>query len=141
MGQEAFGIRTLGQVSMRAQNLERAVAFYRDTLGVPFLFEAPPRMAFFDLDGVRLLLGEPESPEHDHPGSVLYFKVPDIQHAHSTLLARGVAFDAEPHLLVDMGAYELWMAFLKDSEGNQLALMSEVAKAEEPPLPLEGAGP
>ncbi len=121
------GIRRIGQIYMRAVDLGRATAFYRDTLSIPFLFEVP-RMAFFDLTGVRLMLGEPEGPAFDHPGSILYFDVPDLTSAHAELAARGVAFDSAPHLIADMHDHELWMAFFKDSEGNQLALMSEVAK-------------
>jgi methylmalonyl-CoA/ethylmalonyl-CoA epimerase len=121
----AFGLGRLGQISMRARDLTRAVAFYRDTLGIPFLFEVPG-MAFFDLAGVRLLLGKPEAPEHDHPGSVLYFEVPSIDGAYGALEARGVTFDRPPALIARMPDHELWMAFFKDSEGNQLALMSEV---------------
>ncbi|GMV05556.1 MAG: hypothetical protein AMXMBFR53_18340 [Gemmatimonadota bacterium] len=126
---DAFGLRTLGQLSMNARDQERATAFYRDVLGVPFLFQVP-KMSFFDLGGLRLMLAAPERPEYDHPGSILYFKVPDIGAAHSTLGGRGVAFDTEPHLIADMGDHELWMAFFKDSEGNQLALMSEVPKGD-----------
>ena len=122
------GIRKIGQIYVRAVDLARATAFYRDTLSVPFLFEVP-RMAFFDLAGVRLMLGEPEGEAFDHPGSILYFDVPDLHAAHEELLGRGVAFDSAPHLIADMGERELWMAFFKDSEGNQLALMSEIAKS------------
>ena len=125
MSESTFGLGRLGQISMRARDLARAVAFYRDTLGVPFLFEVP-RMAFFDLAGVRLMLGEPESGEHDHPGSVLYFDVSDIEQAHGRLERRGVVFDDAPHLIAKMPDHDRWMAFFRDSEGNQLALMSEV---------------
>jgi methylmalonyl-CoA/ethylmalonyl-CoA epimerase len=122
------GLRKIGQIYMRASNLPRATAFYRDTLGIPFLFEVP-RMAFFDLSGVRLMLGEPEGPAFDHPGSILYFDVPDLKAAHAELTTRGVAFDSAPHLIADLGDRELWMAFFKDTEGSQLALMSEIPKA------------
>ena len=121
------GLRRIGQIYMRAVDLARATAFYRDTLSIPFLFEVP-RMAFFDLSGVRLMLGEPEGEAFDHPGSILYFDVPDLRAAHAELSARGVAFDSAPHLIADLGERELWMAFFKDSEANQLALMSEIAK-------------
>jgi methylmalonyl-CoA/ethylmalonyl-CoA epimerase len=120
-----FGLSKLGQIHLRATDLARAVAFYRDTLGIRFLFEVP-RMAFFDLQGVRLMLGVPEGPEHDHPGSILYFDVPDLPLAHGELQARGVAFDEGPSLIAEMPDHDLWMAFFRDSEGNQLALMSEV---------------
>jgi len=122
------GLRRIGQIYVRATDLSRATDFYRDTLSIPFLFEVP-RMAFFDLSGVRLMLGEPEGPAFDHPGSILYFDVPDLTSAHATLASRGVSFDTAPHLIADMGDRELWMAFFKDSEGNQLALMSEIPKA------------
>jgi predicted enzyme related to lactoylglutathione lyase len=128
MSAPEFGLRSVGQIFMRATDLPRAVAFYRDTLGIPFLFEVP-RMAFFDLSGVRLMLGVAEDPVHDHPGSILYYNVPDLRNAHSELASRGVAFDEGPTLVADMHDHELWMAFFKDSEGNQLALMSEVPKA------------
>ena len=117
----------IGQILMPVANLERAVAFYRETLGVPFLFQVP-RMAFFDLAGVRLMLGEPEGTSSGPPGSILYFDVGDLNHAHEGLLSKGVSFDAGPSLIADMKDHELWMAFFKDSEGNQLALMSEVPR-------------
>jgi predicted enzyme related to lactoylglutathione lyase len=122
------GLRKIGQIYMRAVDLGRATAFYRDVLSVPFLFDVP-RMAFFDLAGVRLMLGEPEGDAFDHPGSILYFDVPDLHAAHEELVRRGVQFDSSPHLIADLGERELWMAFFKDSEGNQLALMSEISKA------------
>ncbi len=127
MGSTFAGLRRVGQIYMRASDLARATAFYREALEIPFLFEVP-KMAFFDLSGVRLMLGEPEGPAFDHPGSILYFDVPDLTAAHGELVARGVAFDSVPHLVADMGDHELWMAFFKDSEGNQLALMSETPK-------------
>lgn len=127
MSAPSFGLSKLGQLSMTAHDLARAVSFYRDTLGIPFLFEVPG-MAFFDLDGVRLLLGVPEGEEHDHPGSILYFDVPDIEEAHRVLSARGVGFRGAPHLVAEMPDHDLWMVFFDDGEGNQLALMSEVRK-------------
>lgn len=123
----SFGLRTLGQISMNAKDLARATAFYRDVLQVPFLFEVP-KMAFFDLNGVRLMVATPETPTYDHPGSILYYKVEEIHGAQATLAARGVHFENDPHLIADMGAYELWMCFFLDTEGNHLALMSEIPK-------------
>jgi methylmalonyl-CoA/ethylmalonyl-CoA epimerase len=120
------GISHIGQVSMTARDLDRAVAFYRDTLGLPFLFTAPPQLAFFDCGGVRLLLDVPQDKEFDHPGSVLYFTVSDIQQTHQVLLSRGVRFRQGPHLIARLPDREVWMAFFGDTEGNTLALMSEV---------------
>lgn len=118
-------LSTIGQVSMRAKDIERAIAFYRDTLGIRHLFTFGT-LAFFDCGGVRLMLGLPEKPEFDHPGSVLYFKVDDIRAAHATLEGRGVAFEGPPHLIAKMPDHELWMAFFRDSEANLLALMAEI---------------
>jgi methylmalonyl-CoA/ethylmalonyl-CoA epimerase len=109
---------------MRALDIDRAVRFYRDALGLPFLFEAPPRLAFFNCGGVRLMLSTPE-PDFDHPGSVLYFAVEDIRSAHEMLSSRGVAFRSEPHKIATLADREVWLADFEDSEGNTLALMSE----------------
>jgi methylmalonyl-CoA/ethylmalonyl-CoA epimerase len=117
-------LSALGQISMTAKDVTRATAFYRDRLGVKFLFEFP-NLAFFDCGGVRLMISTPEKPEFDHPGSVLYFKVDDIDAAHADLVAKGVEFTDKPHLIAKLPDHELWMAFFKDSEGNTLALMHE----------------
>jgi catechol 2,3-dioxygenase-like lactoylglutathione lyase family enzyme len=120
-----IGISRLGQVSINVHDLDRATAFYRDVLGLALLFTVSG-LAFFDCGGVRLMLARPEKPEFDHPGSVLYFSVPDIAAAHRQMLANGVSFEGEPHIIAKMPAYDLWMAFFRDSERNLLALMSEV---------------
>ena len=122
------GLSRIHQISMRAGDVERAVRFYRDTLGLPFLFAAPPSLAFFDCNGVRLMLSAPE-PEFDHPGSVLYFAVDDIAAMHDALRSRGVVFRTAPHKIATLADREVWLADFQDSEGNTLALMSE------PPLP------
>jgi methylmalonyl-CoA/ethylmalonyl-CoA epimerase len=119
------GLITIGQVAMNATDIPRAVAFYRDALGMRLLFEAPPKMAFFDCGTVRLMLSLPETAEYDHPGSVLYFRVDDIDQAYAQLKERGVMFRDQPHLIARMPDHELWMTFFKDSEGNTLALMAE----------------
>lgn len=118
------GLSRIHQVSMRARDIERAVRFYRDTLGLPFLFVAPPSLAFFDCNGVRLMLSTP-APGFDHPGSVLYFAVDDITQMHETLASRGVAFRTEPHKIATLADREVWLADFEDTEGNTLALMSE----------------
>jgi predicted enzyme related to lactoylglutathione lyase len=105
------------------------VRFYRDSLGLSFLFTAPPQMAFFDCGGVRLLLGVPEEKAFDHPGSILYFTVDDIRQMHRVLVSRGVTFRQEPHLVARLPDREVWLAFFDDTEGNTLALMSEPAIA------------
>jgi methylmalonyl-CoA/ethylmalonyl-CoA epimerase len=119
------GLSRIGQVAMRARDLERGVRFYRDTLGLPFLFKAPPQLAFFDCAGTRLLLEVPVDSEFDRPGSVLYFAVDDIRAAHAELARRGVVFRSGPELIAKLPDREVWMAFFNDTEGNTLALMSE----------------
>src|SRR5439155_3617558 len=96
---QPFGLSAIGQIFVRARDLDRAVRFYRDTLGMPFLFLAPPQMAFFQCGATTLMLGVPETPEFDHPASLVYYLVPDIESAHTTLRGRGVEFITEPHLV------------------------------------------
>jgi methylmalonyl-CoA/ethylmalonyl-CoA epimerase len=121
-----IGIIRLGQIAINAKDVDRAAKFYEEKLGLKLLFKAPPGLTFFDCGGVRLMLGRAEKPELDHPGSVLYFDVPDIQAAYGKLKASGVDFEDEPHLIAKMPEHDLWMTFFRDSEGNLLALMSEV---------------
>jgi methylmalonyl-CoA/ethylmalonyl-CoA epimerase len=120
----ATGLSRIHQISMRAHDIDRAVRFYRNGLGLPFLFAAPPSLAFFDCGGVRLMLSAAE-PGFDHPGSILYFAVEDIRQTHGTLASRGVAFRSQPHKIATLADREVWLADFEDSEGNVLALMSE----------------
>ena len=115
----------IGQIAINVRDLARAVAFYRDTLGMRFLFQAPGGLAFFDCGGVRLMLGVPEKPEFAHPASILYYKVDDIRVSYETLKGRAVTFIDEPHLIARMPDHELWMVFFRDSEENVLGLMEE----------------
>jgi methylmalonyl-CoA/ethylmalonyl-CoA epimerase len=124
-----IGITGLGQIAINAKDVERATAFYQDMLGLKLLFKAPPGLAFFDCGGVRLMLDHAEKPEFDHLSSVLYFAVPDIRSAYGKLKEKGVLFEDEPHVIAKMPSHDLWMTFFRDSEGNLLALMSEVARA------------
>ena len=119
------GLSRIGQIAINVHDVGKALAFYRDILGMKFLFEVPG-MAFFDCGGVRLMLGLPSEPQFDHPASILYYLVEDIHAAYRTLLSRGVRFEAEPHLLVRMPDHELWLAAFRDVDGNLLELMSEV---------------
>jgi methylmalonyl-CoA/ethylmalonyl-CoA epimerase len=122
------GITGLGQIAINAKDVDRATAFYQDMLGLKLLFKAPPSLAFFDCGGVRLMLDHAEKPEFDHPSSVLYFSVPNIQASYGKLKETGVRFEDEPHVIAKMPTHDLWMTFFRDSEENLLALMSEVAR-------------
>ncbi len=123
----ALQITGIGQISVTMQDLQRGIAFYRDVLGIPFLFEIP-NAAFFQCGDIRLMLAVPESPEFDHPASILYYKVEEIQPAYEALTAQGVEFEREPHLVARLEGFDLWLAFFRDPENNLLALMSEVPR-------------
>jgi catechol 2,3-dioxygenase-like lactoylglutathione lyase family enzyme len=123
-----IGISKLGQIAINVYDVERATAFYRDILGLPLLFTAGT-LAFFDCRGVRLMLSRPEKPEFDHPSSILYFTVPDIESAHRQMLSLGTHFEDTPHLIAKMPTHDLWMTHFRDSEHNLLALMCELPKA------------
>ena len=119
------GLGTIGQIHVSVSDVDRAVTFYRDVLGMMFLFQVPGQpMAFFDCDGVRLYLGRPETPEF-RSNPVLYFDVPDIDEAFAALEDRGVEFRDQPHVVHRAEETELWMAAFADPDGNNLVLMSE----------------
>jgi methylmalonyl-CoA/ethylmalonyl-CoA epimerase len=124
---ERVALDKIGQIAINVKDIGRAVQFYRDTLGMKFLFEVP-NLAFFDCGGVRLMLGVAEKPEFDHPGSILYYKVSDINASYEVLKKRGASFIDQPHLIAKLADHDLWMVFLKDPEGTTLGLMSEVAR-------------
>src|SRR4029077_993100 len=126
--QRSISLGQIGQISVNVHDFDRAVAFYKDTLGLKHLFAVPSRMAFFDCGGVRLMLAIPERPDLDHPSSILYFKVEDIEQAHEVLASRGVHFETKPTLVAPMATHNLWLAEFRDSENNVLALMCEEPK-------------
>ena len=113
------------QIAIPVRELARATAFYRDILGMKLLFEVPPTLAFFDCDGIRLALSTSSDPMYDPPGSIVYYRVKDIEAAHLDLEGRGVEFLQGPHRIAELGDVEIWMAFFEDTEGNTLAITSE----------------
>jgi methylmalonyl-CoA/ethylmalonyl-CoA epimerase len=123
----SLGIANIGQISIVVKDVERATAFYRDVLGLRLLFTVPG-MAFFDCSGVRLMLGTASSPEYDHPSSILYFRVSDIQAGYQRLVEKKVEIISAPRLIAPMPDHDLWMTAFKDSEGNIHQLMSEVPR-------------
>jgi methylmalonyl-CoA/ethylmalonyl-CoA epimerase len=122
-----FGLSVIGQIGITVTDIDRAIAFYRDTLGMKLLFQVP-NMGFFDCAGVRLMLSISERPAETY-SSILYFKVPHIQQAFETLSGRGAAFEGEPHMIARMPDHDLWMAFFRDPDRNLLALMCEAPRA------------
>jgi methylmalonyl-CoA/ethylmalonyl-CoA epimerase len=119
-------LEQIGQVAITVRDLARAKQFYGDVLGLQFLFDAGT-MAFFQIGSVRLMIGLAEQPVSS-AGTILYFKLADIHTAHTALLAQGVAFLQQPHLIAKMPDHDLWMAFLEDQQGNTLGLMCELAR-------------
>lgn len=120
-----IGITDVGQIAVNVHDVQRAIGFYRDVLGLRLLFEIP-NAAFFQAGAVRLYLALAEKPEFDHPASILYYKVPDIHAAFESIRSAGAQVEGEPRMIARMPDHELWIAFFHDSEGNLAALMSEV---------------
>ncbi len=133
-----FRLARIKQIAVVARDVPRAVRFYRDTLGMPLLFEAPPALAFFDCGGIRLMISPPEGLDPAGASSILYYDVEDIHMAYDTLAARGVQFGASPHVIAALGDRDVWLAEFRDSEGNRLALMSEPLRASGPPSSSDG---
>jgi methylmalonyl-CoA/ethylmalonyl-CoA epimerase len=120
---EPFGLHAIGQILVPVSDVDRAVTFYRDTLGMRFLFQYPG-MSFFECDGIRLLVGVPEPGVSVGPVTI-YYRVEDIEAAAAALASRGVAFDHPPHVVHRTESTALWMASLTDPDGNPVVLMSE----------------
>jgi catechol-2,3-dioxygenase len=123
--ESSLKITGIGQIGINVHDLPRAVEFYRDKLGLRFLYEFPG-LAFFDCGGVRLLLAPAEKAEFDHPASIIYYRVGDINESARELESRGVKLEHEPRIIAKMPDHDLWMLFVRDTEGNLLGLMSEV---------------
>jgi len=118
-------LSAIAQIAITVANVETALVFYRDSLGIPFLFRAGPDLAFLDAGGVRLMLTTPQGAGVVGHNSILYFKVVDIVAVHAALLARGVADESAPHRVAKMPDHELWIGFVRDPDGNRVGLMEE----------------
>jgi len=116
----------LAQVAIPVQDVDRARAFYRDILGLPHLFDAPPDLAFFQCGDTRLMLSRPEGPG-TAGSSILYYGVDDIDAACEAMTVKGVAFDEPPRKIAEVDGRPIHLAVCRDSEGNLLGLMSEGA--------------
>ena len=126
IGTEITAVR---QIALTVADVARSIVFYRDALGLQFLFAAGPNLAFLDIGGVRLMLAAPEGDFKPGVGSVLYFKVADITAAHALLAKRGVVFPSEPHFIAAMPDHDLWLDEFRDPDGNAMALMCELPRA------------
>ena len=119
-------LKNIGQIGIPINDIDRAISFYKDLLELPLLFNTDT-MAFFDCDGVRLMLSLPETEQFTNASSVLYFQVDDITASYSRMKEKGVSFIDKPHIVAKMDSTETWMVFFNDTEGNTHALMSEIA--------------
>ena len=115
----------IGQIAITVGDVARATAFYRDVLGLKFLFPAGPNMAFLAAGAVRIMLTTPQGAGSVGKNSILYFKVADIAAVHAAVVARGAEPASEPRMIAKMPDYELWMAAVRDPEGNVVELMEE----------------
>ncbi|SFD19576.1 Catechol 2,3-dioxygenase [Bacillus sp. 491mf] len=118
-------IQKIGQIGVPVKDLDRAIHFYKDKLGLSLLFNNDS-MAFFECNGLRLFLSLPEKEEFAQSSSVIYFQVENMKETYEDLLSKEIIFIDEPHIVAKMGQLETWMTFFKDMEGNTHALMSEV---------------
>ena len=119
----APALTRIAQIAIVVTDLGRAIAFYRDVLGLQFLFQAPPGLAFFNIDGVRIMLSLPEG---ETGSTIVYYQTADIHATTAAMKARGASFESEPHKVASLGKVDLWMGFCRDSEGNMLGVLSEV---------------
>ncbi|HEX4038545.1 MAG TPA: VOC family protein [Acidobacteriaceae bacterium] len=130
MENQGTALGEIGQIALTVPDLEEAKAFYRDVLGIPFLFDAGT-VAFFQCGAVRLLIGaaEPGNPSAPVAGTILYFRVGDLPAVAAALREKGVVFVQEPHLVAKMADHDLWLAFFQDPAGHTLGLMSELPRS------------
>ena len=119
-------IRSIGQIAIAVSDITKSTDFYRDVLGLKFLFDAPPSLSFFDCGGVRLMLTILQGNESDHKTSTIYYKVSDINASTKALKAKSVAFEQEPQLVAKMPDHELWMGFIRDPDQNLIGIMAEL---------------
>ena len=116
------------QILIPVTDLDRAVSFYADVLGLPLLSRYPG-IAFFDADGVRLYLASPSEARYSGAATV-YFRVPDVTATVAQLAARGAPVREEPEIVHRDAEYDLWLAFVTDPDGNNIGLMREAPKGQ-----------
>ena len=125
---DTLDIKDIGQIAINCHDVKRATEFYREKLGLRMLYEFPG-LAFFDCGGVRLMLTKPETAELDHPSSIIYYRVADIQQATRAIADKGVAIENEPRMIARMPDHDLWLSNVRDTEGNIIAFMAEMKNA------------
>ena len=128
MANDTPGVSGLAQVALSVRNLEASVAFYRDVLGLAFLFSAPPSLAFLQCGPTRVMLnGDPQA-KPPAGGPILYYAVGDIQTAFAAITAKGAPAREAPKAIANVGGREVWLGFTEDPDGHPVGLMSEVER-------------
>jgi methylmalonyl-CoA/ethylmalonyl-CoA epimerase len=125
MSSPSPALSEIGQIALVVSDVAKATTFYRDVLGLKFLFSAGPNLAFLQAGSVRLMLTKPEGPGEAGKNSLLYFKVNDVAAAHAAIVGRGAKSEHEPRMIAKMPDHELWMAFVRDPDGNVVGMMEE----------------
>jgi predicted enzyme related to lactoylglutathione lyase len=118
-------IFAIGQIAITVSDVEKALGFYRDILGLSFLFSPSPGLAFLKAGDVRVMLSTPQGAGRVGANSIIYFKTSDIENTHAAIIARGVTNERSPQLAAKMPDHELWLSFIRDSDGNLVGLMEE----------------
>lgn len=118
-------LSSIRQIAITVGDVQASLRFYRDTLGLAFLFEAGPDLAFLDAGGIRLMLSKPQGAGTVGANAVLYFTVTDIVATQAALVARGAVEERAPALAAQMPDHALWIGFLRDPDGNLVGLMEE----------------
>lgn len=115
----------IGQIAITVSDVSVALAYYRDVLGLKFLFSPGPNLAFLAAGSVRIMLATPQGAGTPGANSILYFQVKDIEAVHAAIVARGSASERPPQLTARMPDHELWIGFLRDPDGNLVGIMEE----------------
>ncbi|HKQ39578.1 MAG TPA: VOC family protein [Verrucomicrobiae bacterium] len=120
-----YKLSEIGQIAITVSDVSQALTFYRDVLGLTFLFSAGPNLAFLSAGGIRIMLTTPQGAGKVGCNSILYFKVTDITATHAAIVARGATNERDPQLAAKMPDHELWLGFLRDPDNNLVGLMEE----------------
>lgn len=118
-------ILAIGQVAVTVSDVGRALAFYRDILGLPFLFSPSADLAFLKAGDTRIMLSTPQGAGTVGANSILYFKASSIEQVHADIVAKGAVNERAPQLAAKMPDHELWLSFVRDPDGNLVGLMEE----------------
>ena len=119
------------QVALPVRDIGEATRFYRDTLGLRHLFDAPPALSFFDCGGVQLMLAGPggQGKDGEQQHAVLFYDTSDIKDTHAKIKSSGAKSFEEPRVIARMNGREIWISSLSDGQGNVVGLMSDVPEA------------